>query len=199
MNTKQAETPAEKMVRAYSSFDVALLKEAIAEGADVNITNSRGWPLFDSMLVNWSWDADELTVKCPEDTLVEFMEILIQNGLDVNCRYPEDSSLTVFERVATLCTSDKVLELLLRNGCNPNGRRPDLVWSPYEELLDQVELDEYLGYPDLAEMKRRHAEIGRRYGAKTRKELRKVHRHRSAEEKKAYKAWRKKLWKEGKK
>lgn len=151
-------TANETLELACETGNIELLKQAIAEGCDVNYVNNQ-WDetCFEEMI--WYWgsgggnDADkDYEPDWPqwsEEHMIEFVGIMIDAGLNLN-RVSHDGyeSFNLFWHVAKWGRSLPLLEYMLQRGMNPNY--VDGKWSMVELLEDDIFAEECCGYPDLA-------------------------------------------------
>ena len=118
-------TANEKLAQACKTGDIELLKQAIAEGCNVNYVNNQ-WDetCFEEMIWYWGSAAKDYEPdgsKWSEGHMIEFVGIMIDAGLDLN-RITHDGleSFNVFWSVAKWGRNLPLLEYMLQRGMNPN-------------------------------------------------------------------------------
>lgn len=154
-------TPNEKYIESTKTGDVNLLREAIAEGADINLeVRPNDETYFEQMVYDWgcgeSWYKENPDTEpgppFPEDQLLEYTRVLVENGFNVDHCVDEDNDpLDVFWHVAKWSGSLRLLEYLLQNGMNPNGPKRYGGSSPLDELEGDIFMEECCGYPNYAD------------------------------------------------
>ncbi len=121
------------LLAAVQNAHVEISKLLIAHGADVNLSNDRGWnPLYMAVKMR---SLEKGTMPNPivdMDGMFDVIELLVQNGADVNARlradtevhnairstWLEETGATPFLRAA-LCADLKVMKYLLAHGADP--------------------------------------------------------------------------------
>lgn len=162
----------QKFIEACDKFSIDLLREAIAEGADLNYRDKFGESPFDNMV----WLADnaydhtyypEDNVGITEDDLIEFASVLIDNGFDLSSTPPEDKDESgTFWMVAKWGGSLKLLEFMLSKGLNPNYISYESGWSALDELEGDVWMEDVAcGNPEFAAYLYEAARLAVAYGA----------------------------------
>lgn len=168
-------TPNEKFIESIKTADVILLREAISEGADVNLERyANDTTYFEEMIYEWgcskSWYDEtsnpDYKPAYSEDQLIEFARVLVENGLDVNhCVDDGNDSTDTFWYVAKWGHSLRLMEFLLQKGMNPNGIKRYGGLSPLDELESDIFAEECCGYPNYARAIYRSARLAVAYGA----------------------------------
>jgi hypothetical protein len=170
----------QKFIEACDKFSVDMLREAIAEGADLNYRDKYGDSPFDNMV----WLADnaydntydpEYNVGITGDDLIEFASVLIDNGFDLTYTPPEDKDEQgTFWSVAKWGGSLKLLEFMLSKGLNPNYISYDSRCSALDELEGDVWMEDVAcGNPEYAAYLYEAARLAVAYGALSTFHLRK--------------------------
>lgn len=162
----------QKFINACDTFNIELLREAIAEGADLNYRDEFGDSPFDNMV----WLADnaydytydpEYNVGITGDDLIEFASILIDNGFDLTYTPPADKDEQgTYWNVAKWGGSLKLLEFMLSKGLNPNYISYESGCSALDELEGDVWMEDVAcGNPEFAEYLYEAARLSVAYGA----------------------------------
>lgn len=162
----------QKFIEACDKFSVDMLREAIAEGADLNYRDKYGDSPFDNMV----WLADnaydykydpEYNVGITGDDLIEFATILIDNGFDLTYTPPADKDEQgTYWSVAKWGGSLKLLEFMLSKGLNPNYISYESGCSALDELEGDVWMEDVAcGNPEFAEYLYEAARLSVAYGA----------------------------------
>lgn len=170
----------QKFIEACDKFSVDMLREAIAEGADLNYRDKYGDSPFDNMV----WLADnaydntydpEYNIGITGDDLIEFASVLIDNGFDLTYTPPEDKDEQgTFWSVAKWGGSLKLLEFMLSKGLNPNYISYDSKCSALDELEGDVWMEDVAcGNPEYAAYLYEAARLAVAYGALSTFHLRK--------------------------
>ena len=161
----------QKFINACDTFNIELLREAIAEGADLNYRDEFGESPFDEMV--WAADnayfreeienADDFT----EEDMIEFASLLIDNGFDLTYTPPEDKDEQgTYWSVAKWGGSLKLLEFMLSKGLNPNYISYESGCSALDELEGDVWMEDVAcGNPEFAEYLYEAARLSVAYGA----------------------------------
>lgn len=140
-------TPAtQKFINACDTFSINLLREAVAEGADLNYRDEFGESPFEEMV----WAADNAYIReeienadnFTEEDMIEFASILIDNGFDLSYIPPSDKDEPgTFWSVAKWSGSLKLLEFMLSKGLATNYITYEGM-SPLSELEGDVWMEE---------------------------------------------------------
>lgn len=169
-------TPNEKFIKSCSTADIDLLREAIAEGADVNLeTNPGDSTYFEEMVFGWGTDmrmvieksAQEFMPAFTEDQLVDFAKVLVENGLNLSHCFgvKVEDSLDIFWYVAKWGRSLKLLEYLLQNGLKPSVLEMCGGLTPFEELQSDIDLEIMCGRSNYAQYLTEVVRLSIAYGA----------------------------------
>jgi hypothetical protein len=161
----------QKFIESCDKFSVDLLREAIAEGADLNYRDEYGDSPFDDMMLYIEKPFnDELngcyTSPYNEEDMLKFASMLVAGGFNVG-HTPRDNSDEVgtFWHVAKWGGSLKLLEYLLSKGLNPNYIMEE-GYSALDELESHIWLeDAACGYPLYASYLYEAARLSVAYGA----------------------------------
>ena len=151
-------TANETLELACETGNIELLKQAIAEGCDVNYVNNQ-WDetCFEKMI--WYWgcgggneadnDYEPDWPQWSEEHMIEFVGIMIDAGLDLN-RISHDGleSFNLFWSVAKWGQSLPLLEYMLQRGMNPNYMDGDC--SMLDALDGDIFAEECCGKPNYA-------------------------------------------------
>lgn len=166
-------TANEKLKEACKTGDIELLKQAIAEGCDVNYIDS-SWDetVFENMVWEWgrAWEAQNLEGEYhdepiwSEEHMIEIVGIMIDAGLNLN-RISQDGqeSYNLFWHVAKWGHSLPLLEYMLQRGMNPNYMNGD--WCMLDELDGDIFAEECCGYPNYASELYNACRLAVAYGA----------------------------------
>ena len=156
--------------KAYENLDVNLLKEAIALGADVNQLDKCGEEtLFEEMVCEFGCSAawGERDERYLGDNLIEFTDVLLENGLDLNHYYHDGlETVSTFHEVSRWGHNKRFLEYLLQHGMDPNIIGEDDCHTAWEELDEDIFLEECCGYPNYAAWFYNAGRLAIGYGAK---------------------------------
>jgi hypothetical protein len=135
---------------AFMAGDVEKIKQLIGEGLlKENLYND-----LESLL--WEWTLNAREARCwakwsiSEDSLIQIMTLLLDNGFDIDDPNPSDIDRpnllwTIFRQYVQ---SRRLIELLIDRGAELNA------YDEYCSVLDAqrsyIELDARIGYPDLS-------------------------------------------------
>lgn len=161
----------QKFIEACDKFSIDMLREAIAEGADLNYRDEYGESPFDEMMLYIDKPFNDesegyYTSPCNEEDLLKFASVLVEGGFNVGCT-PRDYSgeIGTFWHVAKWGGSLKLLEYLLGKGLNPNYIMEDGC-STLDELIYDTWVEEVAcGRPGYASYLYEAARLSIAYGA----------------------------------
>lgn len=135
---------------AFMAGDVERIKQLINEG----LLKENLYGKIESLLWEWTLNAREAHCwakwKISEDTMIQIMTLLLDNGLDINnpdTSDPERPNL-LWETFRQYVQSRRLIELLISRGAELNTY--DEYWSVLDAHRSYIELDARIGYPDLS-------------------------------------------------
>lgn len=154
MKIDMAMTANDKFREACKTADIGLLKEAVQEGADVNMLDDVGdMTCFEQMIYMWGscWNyyqedfKDNPEPRWTDEHMIEFSKILVENGFNLNQIHRDgNESFSVFWNVAKWGHSLPLLESLFRLGMDANHMDRD--FSMLDRLEEDVFADGVCGY-----------------------------------------------------
>lgn len=132
-------TSEEKFIEACRTCDTKLLLESIEDGVDVNLQDEPWGSYFGIMIYRWGscWGYyDETDFRWSEDQVIEFANIIVDNGFDLNMIIDDGDIRDFYWQVARWSESPKLLEVLFKRGMNPNHLGGDR--SMLDNLHDDI-------------------------------------------------------------
>lgn len=132
-------SPEEKFIEACRICDTILLLESIGDGVDVNLQDEIFGSYFGIMIYRWGscWGYhDESGLRWPENQVIEFANIIVDNGFDMNMIIDDGDVRDFYWYVARWSESTKLLEVLFKRGMNSNHLDGDR--SMLDNLYDDI-------------------------------------------------------------
>ena len=134
-----------ELLDACEALDVARVRAALENGADVNMRNEYNTPLIMCTVEFDTWKDKEAIEKC-----IQVLEVLFEYGVDPN--QTDEDNIPLMWDASFLEPS--VLEYLLQKGVNPNQAVYDDYCECYETPLMHVWVDEQIE-PELDSLKQK--------------------------------------------